>query len=181
MTEQTKKLSRRDALKVLGAATGASLLASLPSKWSAPEIASGVLPAHAQTSGGLTFLNGGFITSTIPGKFSPNDRSGNIKEISATLGVACGAKGTHWVQISQPIANIPLGLVTSSNFPVTWNIPVSGPPDDTYYTDGNGKVEIPIDLVYSPVDPPDFTWTFINPSDGTDTRTFTISACGVIS
>jgi len=46
-----KKLSRRDAIKLLSAATGAAMLANLPSKWSTPELASGVLPAHAQTSG----------------------------------------------------------------------------------------------------------------------------------
>lgn len=50
MTEHAKKLSRREALKTLGAATGASVLASLPSKWSTPEIVSGVLPAHAQAT-----------------------------------------------------------------------------------------------------------------------------------
>jgi hypothetical protein len=46
----SKKLSRRDAIKLLGAATGAAMLANLPSKWKTPELASGVLPAHAQTS-----------------------------------------------------------------------------------------------------------------------------------
>ena len=51
MTEkQNKKLSRRDAIKLLGAAAGAAALANLPSKWSKPELVSGVLPAHAQTS-----------------------------------------------------------------------------------------------------------------------------------
>ena len=51
MTEQTqKKFSRRDALKILGTVAGATALANLPSKWSTPELASGVLPAHAQTS-----------------------------------------------------------------------------------------------------------------------------------
>src|SRR5688572_21354520 len=49
--QKTKKISRRDAIKLLGAATGATILANLPSKWNTPEIASGVLPAHAQTSG----------------------------------------------------------------------------------------------------------------------------------
>lgn len=48
--EKKKNLSRRDALKVLGAAAGAVALANLPEKWSSPELASGVLPAHAQTS-----------------------------------------------------------------------------------------------------------------------------------
>jgi len=46
-----KKISRREAIKLLGAAAGASLLANLPAKWSKPELTGGVLPAHAQTSG----------------------------------------------------------------------------------------------------------------------------------
>jgi hypothetical protein len=51
MTNPTpKKLTRRDAIKILGAAAGASVLANLPSKWSTPELTQGVLPAHAQTS-----------------------------------------------------------------------------------------------------------------------------------
>ena len=45
-----KKISRRDAIKLLGAVAGATALANLPSKWSKPELVSGVLPAHAQTS-----------------------------------------------------------------------------------------------------------------------------------
>ena len=51
-TEPTNKavLSRRDALKLLGAAAGATVLANLPSKWSTPALTAGVLPAHAQTS-----------------------------------------------------------------------------------------------------------------------------------
>ena len=48
MTE--KKLSRRDAMKLLGAAIGAAALANLPSKWNTPELAAGVLPAHARQS-----------------------------------------------------------------------------------------------------------------------------------
>ena len=50
MSKNNKNLSRRDALKVLGAAAGATVLANLPEKWSKPELVSGVLPAHAQTS-----------------------------------------------------------------------------------------------------------------------------------
>ena len=49
MTNQ-KKISRRDAIKLLGAAAGASVLANLPTKWNTPELTAGVLPAHAQTS-----------------------------------------------------------------------------------------------------------------------------------
>ena len=46
-----KKVSRRDAMKILAAAAGAVVAANLPSEWSAPGIETGVLPAHAQTSG----------------------------------------------------------------------------------------------------------------------------------
>ncbi len=61
MPKTSIKISRRDAIKVLGAAAGASLLANLPSKWSKPELAAGVLPAHAQTSAALpTVVTVGF-------------------------------------------------------------------------------------------------------------------------
>ena len=45
------KLSRREAIKILGTATGASLLANIPAKWSRPEVTGSPLPAFAQTSG----------------------------------------------------------------------------------------------------------------------------------
>ena len=45
-----KKISRRDAMKLLGAAIGGAALSTLPSKWNTPELAAGVLPAHAQQS-----------------------------------------------------------------------------------------------------------------------------------
>lgn len=50
MTEQQKKRSRRNATKLIGAAAGVSVLARLPLKWTKPEVAVAVLPAHAQTS-----------------------------------------------------------------------------------------------------------------------------------
>ena len=63
MSEQPKKkLSRRDAFKILGATLGATVLANLPSKWSKPEVISGVLPAHAQTSFGLSCDTGGSVS-----------------------------------------------------------------------------------------------------------------------
>ena len=49
--KNNKNINRRDAIKLLGAAAGASALANLPAKWSKPELAGGALPAHAQTSG----------------------------------------------------------------------------------------------------------------------------------
>ncbi|MBN1371944.1 MAG: twin-arginine translocation signal domain-containing protein [Anaerolineaceae bacterium] len=51
MTKQpNKNLSRRDAMKILAAAAGATVLANIPSRWSKPGLEAGVLPVHAQTS-----------------------------------------------------------------------------------------------------------------------------------
>jgi len=47
---ENNKLTRREAIKLLGAASGAVTLANLPAKWSRPELANGLIPAHAQTS-----------------------------------------------------------------------------------------------------------------------------------
>lgn len=56
MTQNSKQISRRDALKILAAAAGASVLANLPSRWTTPKLVAGVLPAHAQTSAGLPLV-----------------------------------------------------------------------------------------------------------------------------
>ena len=45
-----KKITRREAIKLIGAAASAGVLANLPSKWSKPSLTGGVLPVHAQTS-----------------------------------------------------------------------------------------------------------------------------------
>ena len=49
-----KMISRRDALKIaLAAGGGITAAAFLPQKWVDPMVKSGVLPVHAQTSGGF--------------------------------------------------------------------------------------------------------------------------------
>jgi hypothetical protein len=155
---KNKKISRRDAMKVLGAAAGATLLANLPSKWSKPELTNGVLPAHAQTSGILlTFTNIGFISGLV--------KSGDSTKVSAPLGApGCAFDGIHWVEISEQIANIPLVLEVTSDGPVNWFTPGSNP-TGIYYTDSKGKVEINLNMQYS--SDIVFTWTFKNASDGT--------------
>ena len=45
------KVSRRDAVKILAAAVGATALSNLPGKWTKPSLDVGILPAHALTSG----------------------------------------------------------------------------------------------------------------------------------
>ena len=70
MTNQPQsKLSRRDALKILAAATGAVALANIPGKWKKPELAAGVLPAHAQTSVLATLPT--VVTTSITPSISP--------------------------------------------------------------------------------------------------------------
>ena len=85
MTEQNKKLSRRDAIKLLGAAAGAAALANLPAKWSKPELVSGVLPAHAQSTAACTEVAASFtinangvITNYIFWLNGLGDGSGNL-------------------------------------------------------------------------------------------------------
>lgn len=98
MTEQPKKLSRRDAIKLLGAATGASVLASLPSKWTKPEVTAGVLPAQAQTSPTLP-------TVTTDNIIDESD-NGTLMDFYGTVvsdgGAAVTARGFVWSTSSGP-------------------------------------------------------------------------------
>jgi len=47
---QNSNVSRRKALKLIAASTGAATLSSLPGRWTKPNLKVGVLPAHAQIS-----------------------------------------------------------------------------------------------------------------------------------
>ena len=147
-----KTISRRDAIKLLGAATGAALLANIPSKWSKPELTSGVLPAHAQAScGPLTFTS------------ASNQILGNSAYVSSVPG--CNISMNIVVQISAAQV-VPLLLQTNATGPVTWNVP-NAAPDGTYNTNGSGQLTLHIDMfwdnfVY-------FNWSFLNASDGCHT------------
>jgi hypothetical protein len=44
------KISRRDAIKILGAAIGGAALSTIPPKWSQPVLAASQLPEHARQS-----------------------------------------------------------------------------------------------------------------------------------
>lgn len=44
------KVTRRQLIKILAAATGTAVLSSVPNKWKTPIVEVGVLPAHAQGS-----------------------------------------------------------------------------------------------------------------------------------
>ena len=149
-----KKLSRRDAFKILGATLGATVLANLPSKWSKPEVISGVLPAHAQaTCGPLTFLGSGSIVNV-------------------------GQNGTYApsVTISSPTANISLNLSASSISGGAIS-PVVGP-IGTYLTNAGGTATAAPAIPYSfgILDGTiTFTWSFVNASDGCDIQDIQLS------
>ena len=56
-TETGDTFNRREALKLIAAATGALALASIPAEWTKPELRIGVLPAYAQTSVPAAIIN----------------------------------------------------------------------------------------------------------------------------
>ena len=89
MTDQ-KKITRREAIKILGATAGASLLANIPTKWSTPELTGGALPAHAQTSTSFSILCADNVflgDSSGPLAFSTNPVTSNVSISPATDGV----------------------------------------------------------------------------------------------
>lgn len=144
----TKKLSRRDAIKLLGAVTGATLLANLPSKWSKPLLASGVLPAHAQTSlalvcgaplsintfsgGPVTVNAGASITPASNGmpliyliEVVPNQGTADVTSPNSLIGTLFTTGGA----VTLPVAVQPLSYNISTSTGVvniTWAIPKSG-------------------------------------------------------
>lgn len=143
----SKNLSRRDALKILGAAAGASVLANLPSKWKTPQVAAGVLPAHAQTSALYSLACEDLLLDEVEG---------------ATI-------ITSRVQISPVASSIPMLYVISMT-----NMDFNPPhlSFDTILTDalGQATVVFGVSLPFPIGLPPHVvrvTWSFNNPSDGT--------------
>jgi hypothetical protein len=150
MTKQAnKKISRRDAMKMLAAATGAAVLANLPSKWNTPELASGVLPAHAQTS----------ILHTLT---CDPDQSVAEPDTNQYL---------SGVTIAPPTAGMVMRWTVALNNVVLDNgaDPITG----TAATDGAGyaSVTTPFVTIINPALDASVvvTWSFENASDGTGT------------
>lgn len=153
MTNQTPhKLSRRDALKILGAVAGASVLANIPSKWTKPELAAGVLPAHAQTSVGHTILaaasgldNGNFCQPQL---------------FTATITPPTPGIPLHYV-----ITPNTSGTITSPALTGNINTDASGSATLTIIISGNFNVG---DTIMA-------TWSFVNASDGIGSSSATIT------
>lgn len=145
-----KKISRRDAMKLLAAAVGAATVVNLPPGWSKPGLETGVLPAHAQTSilHSLTCDAGSVLDVNVEGD-----------PITVTSGVT----------IAPPTQGILMRytIVPSTSFgSISSPVPLSG----TSPTNPSGYATI--DVTYVDFDFGDsftVTWSFENASDGTGT------------
>jgi hypothetical protein len=92
---QSPKLTRRDALKALAAATGAVVLSNLPQEWKTPIVEVGVMPAHAQGASGpapqisnlwSAWTSGGNSSCTVYGQFNYFDSLGQVTNGSTVNG-----------------------------------------------------------------------------------------------
>ncbi len=150
----TRKISRRDAIKVLTAAAGAAALANIPTKWSKPELEVGALPAHAQTSVGSHTVQAGI-----------SDPNANF----------CGPFSST-ATITPPDAGIPLHFVITTAGTVTVQAPLSG----TINTDATGTatlsgITIDFGSPWNDNATVIVTWSFENPGDssGDSAQSFT--------
>ena len=150
------KVSRRDAVKILAAAVGATALSNLPGKWTKPSLNVGILPAHALTSGHTltvgadqidNFCLPAALVSTVT--ISPADpgilmKYTIIPDPSITISSPPSLTGTALTN-SSGVASVTFTAVTSAGKPVTVGV----------------------------------EWEFANPSDGTGngTQLFTNLGC----
>jgi hypothetical protein len=164
MDETTKKISRRDAMKLLGAAAGASVLANLPTKWQTPQLAAGVLPAHAQTSVGARTIEDCVIFPGVPPTVAP---SGRLMGAGPVDFGGVGGPLTTGVGIAAP----DLGISMHYKFVLTnlstvdaleGNVPTGASP-----APGIAYVTIAVSVVdVSKAFSATGTWTFTSPADG---------------
>ena len=152
------KISRRDALKILTAATGAVALANLPPKWSKPGVEVGVLPAHAQTSIGHV------LQDPPPAEFldSP-DACFDGQNVGLTAVISPPTAG---ILLQYALAYVVTGPDGSITAPV--------PPTGTLPTNASGQASLVVTVT------PDSSfmgtegtltvvWSFVNPADGANT------------
>jgi len=147
-SDKTIKLSRREALKALSAASGAILTAAmLPDKWARPVVGSGVLPAHAQASRIFVIES----CEVYQNDGAPVNSRCWIDPVEKDISLNC-----EWTYLPY--------TPTDFNVPQPANIL-------TAVTDefGQAMVTLPFswnDTVWGLIT---CTWSFTNPLDGTDT------------
>jgi hypothetical protein len=153
----TKKISRRDALKLLTAVTGATALANAPARWSKPGLKIGMLPAHAQTS---------VITTPHTLKAGDDDVAnfcGSLTTFTSTVTISPVTSG-----ILMRFAITSVGATVTP--PLTGTVP----------TDASGIASLLISATGTGGnDMVTVAWSFENASDGTgsDNQVFTAGGC----
>lgn len=170
-----KEITRRDAIKVLAAVAGAAALANIPDKWTKPGMEVGVLPAHAQTSNPAPY-------TLAAGADDP--QCNFCQDITSTGTVTPLAVGMllHYV-ISLP-PGVTIKYPPSANAPANaaGALPVVISLEGDVPTDSSGvaRIVFRVNSAFSVDDLITVTWSFVNPSDGTNTdmQTFTSGGSG---
>jgi hypothetical protein len=153
----SKKISRRDALKLLTAAAGATALANLPARWSKPDLKVGVLPAHAQTSGR-------HVLSALPASEpQPNNQCYDGQDVIFSAVISPSAANILLQYVLTYNTTAPTGSITSP-------IPTTG----TLLTNASGQVSLTATVTpdnggAGQVGTLTIVWSFVNSSDGTNT------------
>lgn len=150
--KSSRKTSRREAMKILAAAGGATALANLPSKWTKPILDAGVLPAHAQTS----VVAG--VTCGADASFAATDVS-TVITASITLVPARTGIQMHFNAVSTNGSN--------QYFPQSGDAATNASGVATAALQAGCSVTG--DLIQ-------VTWTFVNPLDGTGTCLQTLTS-----
>jgi hypothetical protein len=153
----SKNISRRDAMKILAAAAGATALANLPGKWVTPDLEVGILPAHAQTSVGLYTL--------AAGQSDPNANFCFSLVSTAVISPVAAGISLHYVITLSP------GLAITSPAALTGTVP----------TDASGTASLSIDVninTFNVDSTVSVTWSFENPSDGTNSAIQVFTSAG---
>jgi len=141
-----KKISRRDAMKILGAAIGVAALANLPSKWDKPELAQGVLPAHARQSAAVVPVAVVPVAAVVATSLICGGGSGYMGPDNRTETIA---DGIVYADVTPAVA----GISVAYSYILTGNVtvpvlPVSG----VWLTDASGRAGCPtfnVDVVTS--------------------------------
>ena len=135
------KISRRDAIKLLGAALGGAALSTIPPTWSKPALAASQLPEHARQSVGLHVFDKSELTFPFGGS------------ISVSILPPDGGIRVRW-SFSNVMEHAPK------------NAKLAMPPSGEATTDNDGVATVDVN---SDCQNLEVHWSFVYSSDGTDT------------
>jgi hypothetical protein len=127
---QSGTLTRRQALKVLAATTGAMVLSNLPQTWKTPMVEVGMLPAHAQGASGppptiSQLKTGGCSYGELPIalSFQYQDPLGQVNNNSMVHGTYNYSDGTSFSEMFGGPVNGSGGSMNGTSFAGLINFP----------------------------------------------------------